>query len=864
MPSRKSVWPSNAQADRRKEVKPQLVFGDVFEDCPTTQVPETALAKSINGWPVGQAGWRPRNGTKLFGVQYPAIEDRTGYSAHKLGRYLISESGAIFGIADVSNIWVWDNGLTDEMCGFVNAYTMVCRDDDPNMGTNCHVQGKLNLNQFHTRQEVWIVQLGQDFWIADRYKRDYTKVHVYGADLPANAISEMVEDGDDAWVQNPRYLYRIQLTKNPVAAYPMNTPVPGQCIQSNEDNGERRHQYRYLYSCGVLDGDGNFIHRETPTKILTETGTNAIDENRRDWATINTDDPIGPRADTYGVLIGGVLVAPYNVPAEWSRIADMTFRININGLGVQEIVVDGSLVSTMEELAERLETGLKLYFPSATVRYVTTAAVGPHLEITSGYIKGGSVGLALPGLTGTDSAANLGLTVGAGAVVQTPYVGVPRIIRGLYLPLREHAFTNLPQWHHNFYHIYRTPDIGPAGVWDSEKKTSVFYSHLNEAGKRVVNSPDEFVWNKDLRVAAAFIARRHNGYIELRADEMGGEFELADEGSVVEFEDGSRVECAYNGYVNPKLMGYHLGGYYSDNTPWMAACIGDGHAVRITKAGDVITRVPGSGTASYTAYTAADERKPIWFPNGTRDFIREVINGNQIRVYQDYDMDETAMTYDPTHRNYCDAVYDEQLLQRESGWLCKNRFMRSVLHSNQITKQPGYVLMAPRAGKDLRYCPLEPSYKAFVGYHVREYQTFELDDVIERLVGFTNRYAVLCKGTIFAGVTNSAAEYTLPETFQKIWILASPDKMASIGLISYGSLDWIDDDWVRFITNTGEMRDFNGLQFREDEYGPVDYSEDRATGLGRFKLALKRAYRDFNAKYSRGVGFVLWWRKSGS
>jgi hypothetical protein len=154
------------------------------------------------------------------------------------------------------------------------------------------------------------------------------------------------------------------------------------------------------------------------------------------------------------------------------------------------------------------------------------------------------------------------------------------------------------------------------------------------------------------------------------------------------------------------------------------------------------------------------------------------------------------------------------------------------------------------------------SYKQFLGYHVREYQTIELEDVLERLVGFANRYSALCKGSIYTGMTNTATEYTIPETLQKIFILPGVDRVSSVGLINYGSLDWINDEWVRLVTNTGEMRDFNGLQFREYAPGdPVDYAEDRKTGLGRFANALQAAYKVFNSKYAKGVGFIEWWRR---
>lgn len=867
MPSRKGVWPGSGQGDRRREIKPQSSFNDVFEDCAPTLVPDTALAKCINCWP--QKNYvRPRNGTTLYGASYPAIENRTGYTAHKVGYTIISDSGNIFTEEDVSNIWVWDNGLTDEITGYTSATVVTCRDNDANTGINCHLQGKVNLNQWHDKSEKWVVQLGNNFYTAERDKGAYTKVLSIGRDLPTNAISEMIEDGDDAIVQNAKYMYRILLTANPIRSFPMSTPVPTNRIVSNDNSGEKNHKYHYVYSCSTIEqGGGNFYHRESLKKIQIETGINIADENRRDWAIVNTENNIGPAQDVYGVLTGGSLAAIWTDPdnvGSYLNLYDMTFQININGLGVREIIVDVHHIAgemSMNDIAKKMELAIRVYFPTATCEYVTNITVGSHFKITSGIVKGGSVSYAVEGISGTPSGANLVLTSGGGSAVTSPYVGQPNIVRGLYLPRVQNTLESEYQWHHTHYSIYRTYDIGPLGVSDASRKASVYTSHLNERGKRVVNSPDEFVWDKDLRVAGSFIARRYDGYIELRSDDMGGEFELADEGSVIEFEDGSREELLSGGFVNSKKMQYDDTPYYNDESIWMAAEIGNGRCLRITQAGAIVTIVAGSSATSYTAFVASDVRKMVWFPNGTRDWIKRVISATSVEMYTSGNKTETAMTFQPTHRNYSDAVYDDKLQERTSAWFCKNRFMREVKPSNLIISQPGFIVMAARGGKEIRYCPLEPSYKYFLGYHVREHQTIENEDVVERLVGFTNRYSALCKGAIYSGATNNSIEYTIPETFQKIWILSGIERISKIGLISYGGMDWIDDDWVRLITNTGELRDFNGVQFRSSATGePVDYANDTVNGLGRFSNAIKKAYKSFSTKYARGVGFVMWWK----
>jgi hypothetical protein len=158
---------------------------------------------------------------------------------------------------------------------------------------------------------------------------------------------------------------------------------------------------------------------------------------------------------------------------------------------------------------------------------------------------------------------------------------------------------------------------------------------------------------------------------------------------------------------------------------------------------------------------------------------------------------------------------------------------------------------------------MNPDYKQFVGYHNREYQKIEMEDLIEKLVGFANRFSALCRGSIYTGATNNSVPYTIPETFQKIWILPGADRVSEVGLINYGAAEFIDDDWLRMITNTGEIRDFNGLEFRRDSTGePVDHSIDKVRNLGRMKFALKKAYKVFNTISGRnGLGWIVWWRE---
>ena len=138
MPSRKLAWKGSQKQDRKPEVYQQDNFFDAYEDIPPSEVRDGFVAKYINCYGQGH-NVRCRNGTYLWvSRKFPPMgglcAPRTGYSAHKEGNRIISDSGDIFTEDDVSNLFGWDNGLYDEITGYVDAQTATCRDSDVNTG----------------------------------------------------------------------------------------------------------------------------------------------------------------------------------------------------------------------------------------------------------------------------------------------------------------------------------------------------------------------------------------------------------------------------------------------------------------------------------------------------------------------------------------------------------------------------------------------------------------------------------------------------------------------------------------------------------------------------------------------------------
>lgn len=842
MPSRKLVHPGSNQKDRKNEPYQQSTFNDVYEDEPASEIPQNALAKAINCNCQGGSVW-PRYGSKLYTHQkFPAIPGRTGYSAHKVGNILISDSGNIFTLDDVSNIWMWSNGLSDEMTRYISPTQIYVRDSDINSGSDCYIQGKINLWEWHRLKELWVLQLGEDFWTANRELTTFTQVLIVSRDKPSNSFSEWIEDEENCIVVNQGGLFKLILTDSPPTAYRINSDIPTIKITSNQEDGEKNHKYRYFYGLERLESAINFEDRNTPIKILTESGLNEYkytDTDKGDWSIVNTEKQIGKGIDTYGVLMGGAGLT--TSLTHWRSVNNYTIRVNINNLGYANIICDFSAITTMNDVAEVLKQSIKTYFPSVEVSYVVEGTYPnqvPRIKITSGKLYPGSITYCLPGIGGNPNLAMfMYLLSTSGAEISNPIVDNPNTIRGLNISWV--GSSGERQWHWTHYSVYRTADLGPEG------------KSIKSTGKASVNSPEFISWIKDLRVCASFIARRQNGYVELYYSEAGGEFEKADEGSVIEFEDGVRVTLLEDGFVNNKKCAYSTTPYYDNSSPWQAAMIGDGRVARMLKTGTILSRYPGSVG---TAFTDSDERKPVWFPNGTISYIKRVLSADTIEVWDDRGWTDTAITLDPKTRNFRDTIDDEKLFGYSAGWTCKSRFMQPVRIADTISKQPGFVLTAPRYGKMVSYMQFELGYRQFVGYHNWEFQRIILEDQVMAMEDFPNRFSIICKGTIYTGVTNNAIEYTLPGTLQKIYILSDPEKVADFGISDAGAIQRIGDGLIRMITNTYEVRDFDGINYGDD------LSVSKELNLKKFKKTVMESYHQFCSICSKITGYIWWWR----
>jgi len=261
MPSRKLERQGSNQTDRQVDFKDQQTFTDVFEDVPPTNLPEGAIAKAINCHLHGNT-MEPRNGSREWEVEWPTLRDRDGYSISVVAEQAVSGSGDIFTEDDIGNLIDFGDGF-DEMTEYVDAQNIALRDGVTRPATaGCRIVGKLNLWEWHTTQQKFVIQRGDQFWTAKADFNlhriyDFQEIAIISYDLPNNVQSTYTEDGDYALVQNSGGLFRIIFEDVPYA-YKLNTPVMNRRPLSNESEGEKSQKYLYVAAVARLGGNGNF------------------------------------------------------------------------------------------------------------------------------------------------------------------------------------------------------------------------------------------------------------------------------------------------------------------------------------------------------------------------------------------------------------------------------------------------------------------------------------------------------------------------------------------------------------------------------------------------------------------------------
>lgn len=819
----RSTFRSKSKAFGDREIyREQYAFGSaMISGPPGTTIPMDAVMRLYNA--VAYDRWiQGRFGSPLYTTTtLPAQQDRDSFNASKSG-HLVTSPNAGFSQDDVLNFIVWDDGYNDEIVQYVDDIHVRVRVSGENAGNECVIRGKHNGWYFHPGLKKTVAQLGRDLWVSDYTLNSWTKVDVLEGRL-GNAESSFDEfDDEHVVVFNSTGTFKVYLAGAWYYAYQMNTRTPGTLIESNAQTETLKYGRRYIYTAARLSGERNIRTRAEGVKVEHETGPNTWDDDRQDYGEVWTESLIGTGAKTHGVLTGAEIAnASLNAVDVWSEVTDGVFVLTINSRTFN-VFTDFRGVRTMREVATKVQTSIKQYWPDATCEFEDG-----HIVITSGLVDGTTIGGVSSGAGGTNIAGDDYLNIQAGAIDNDVVYAEPNIIEGLYTPLQS-AASSTPQQHLTHFPVYGTQTVGPYGL---------------DPVTGNAHDPERYVWLHDLRIAAAFLATKDSsGMVTAHV----GMFEQADVGSVIEWENGDRdTITAYHdeSHVSVEGGGY----YYGGTTALQAAAIGNGQVARATQVNNIVTRTHG------TIFTSLDVGRTLFWASGGYSFITDFLSENQVIVADSDTKSSQGITWNPTHRNFYDTFDDITLLARMKGLLLKNRTWVPIPSGNIGAVVPGWFVQAVRGTNKYYYTQLTPGTKYLAGYYNPGYQfNDDIKGSIMAIEEFPNRLVFYCYSSVYGGPTNTSVDIKVSGTGSYVAVMAGVQMLDnSFGVLDYGSIQDVDIGRQIMICNDWGVRIFDGYKF-----GP-NLAEDQKTQLEAVMKDLRTWQRSTASAYKDGEYF-LW------
>lgn len=232
-----------------------------------------------------------RTGCVPYGIPVPPISGRTGYSAYKSGRNIVSLSGEVFSHQDVGNYFSWGN-YYELITDFVDEETVIGSDEVYRSGDNCAMIGMPNFILFHKILRYWVMMTGGNIIYSDVEMSEWKTVFCISGESPCGMKSDFFPYNDDIIVFNSRGMFRAKINTAFPVVYKININPPGIKLEGIEDFNEAKHSYNYLYSCTRIDADGNFVDIQSGVVVDIETGTNLPDETDVDYAVVHSENEI--------------------------------------------------------------------------------------------------------------------------------------------------------------------------------------------------------------------------------------------------------------------------------------------------------------------------------------------------------------------------------------------------------------------------------------------------------------------------------------------------------------------------------------------------------------------------------------------
>lgn len=804
-------------------------FADgAFQDLDGALVPTNGVHKLCN-YRAKRNGLEARGGTKLWTTTaIPSMPGRDGYSLTKSGSTVTKTVGVNFSADDVGYYIVYDDGIHERISAYISS-TQVTVDTDTAhaASTSAFIHGPINAPiLYHESQEKYVLFIDRRLFYSDTITIDsWTEIVKSGIFIdPMCAISDM-RIFDEGMVLYNRYgIYRIDLEN--LMYWRMNSAIPANVLDTEVQGVDDVYCRRQIYKMARLDGAGQNGRRyDSGVTILQESGTVLPSANisDNDYAEIWTERPIGPGDTTYGTLTGGALVAPYDAVTGWQTFTTGQFRITING-EANNVVADFTGIISMDQVASRIQTGLRDFWPSALCEYRSSGGSG-YFYLTSPD-EGGSISVTSAGDGATDIGTSIMSCQAGTGLSESPKYTRGAEVERFEIPIDED--TGLHDAHWNRYVLCSTLDLGDVGTAKG-------------------NNTELYIWNSDIPVAKAFTASMAGLTITLTA----GEFVPGDAGSRIRFQNGDEYELFL--YVSATEFHTVITG---TQTSQSAAIGGDGtvavnkpiRVLTIQQSGTTVTRISGD------AFNGNDVGRILFLSDGTELHVTSYTDTDNVEVLEEATIgSNTAACIAPTTRAWTDTVRDDPYLtsqnlrSRITSYSLQNRFFTPMPNCNIGEVTANMLWAAIRQNTIIYYSPADTNYRHQAGYFYEHEQREFVQDAIIELSEIGDYLSIKCIHTTRALPLNTFTGIELTSAGTSI-IKCAGNFMVDehIGIKHYGGVCRIDRKQQIVITSEPGIRLFNG-----NDYGDNLATDRIIKELEKMKVGYACCYDPIN-------GFTFW------
>lgn len=799
----------------------QRNFGRMMNDPPASEIGDNvAYSENMILFPTRAEG---RKGSRLWSsTDLPYL--RNGLTAYRVGNVVTRVNGPEFVPGDIYGRYiVWPDGDHDEIIGFNSADEIITRQiGNRDAESGCWIRTRVFGCFFHRTSRQIIIHIDSRFFITGFGVTQYTEIQGICAESPGENKTYFYEDDDYVYAINQNGIFKIRVNVTANYYWKVNSPVIDDKITGVIQTEERTVGRRYVASMvrminGTYHGTRTGDDEDDNIPLLTieqETGTTKWDQNALDYGEVFTQKDIGLGNETYGVLtcdLGGVgLNEDLN---DWRGINNGTFRIEMNSEGVQEVMVDFTNIISLEDVATFIQNAVRQHWPSATVKLEKIGTGRSRLVFSTGKIDGSTIDYLLPGedpngtdISDVDAGTGCGLRgiQGESELDNSVSYTEPSIIGDLVSAPRRDVTPITPQTHFTHFGVHGTKDSGPAGT-----------DPLTGAG----NNPEIFIHIDDVPIMKAFTASEAQldsprSLITLNT----GLFSQHDIGNVVLYENGQTSTIEYLSDASGNRV-YTMTSIYAvseDGGTRALQSAGFGSATILTcsKSGNLVTRDSGA-----RGFTASDVRKPIFWADGTIDWIIEVVSTTQVRTLESSSTDKPSqgVVIDPTSRKFCDISTDFVVASRQKNFTTEYRFFRSLPEVDLGVIVQGFLAVAIAGENTIYYSPMAVAKKYLVGYYNPAYQyDNRIEDEITFLMQLPDKLAVMCTKSAWVTATNTPRSTKIPAVGIQVALLPFFTLVDNIGCVHVGSIRKIDIGVYSMVTSEPSHRFFDGFKFTEN------------------------------------------------